>query len=93
MAIYQIIKANNLYTEEAYKAAYDSIYNDYAEEYKKSYCASYGIDIDDMTTQEEQTVDAAVKSYIASELGYEYLSDRAYYQLVFDFLADKVTVE
>ena len=93
MAIYQIIKANNLYTEEAYKAAYDSIYNDYAEEYKKSYCASNGIDIDDMTTQEEQTVDAAVKSYIASELGYEYLSDRAYYQLVFDFLADKVTVE
>lgn len=93
MAIYQIIKANNLYTEESYKAAYDSIYNDYAEEYKKSYCASNGIDIDDMTTQEEQAVDAAVKSYIESNLGYDYLSDRAYYQLVFDFLADKVTVE
>ena len=93
MAIYQIIKANNLYTEEAYKAAYDSIYNDYAEEYKKSYCSSNGIDIDDMTVQESQAVDAAVKSYIESNLGYEYLSDRAYYQLVFDFLADKVTVE
>jgi hypothetical protein len=93
MAIYQIIKDNNLYTEEAYNAAYESIYNDYAEEYKKSYCASNDIDIDDMTTQEAQAVDAAVKSYIASEIGYEYLSDRAYYQLVFDFLADKVTVE
>lgn len=93
MAIYQIIKNNNLYTEEAFKAAYDSIYNDYAEEYKKSYCSSNGIDIDDMTVQESQAVDAAVKSYIESNLGYEYLSDRAYYQLVFDFLADKVTVE
>ena len=93
MAIYQIIKDNNLYTEEAFKAAYDSIYNDYAEEYKKSYCSSNGIDIDDMTVQESQAVDAAVKSYIESNLGYEYLSDRAYYQLVFDFLADKVTVE
>ena len=93
MAIYQIIKTNGLYTEEAYKAAYDSIYNDYAEEYKKSYCSSNGIDIDDMTVQESQAVDAAVKSYIESNLGYEYLSDRAYYQLVFDFLADKVTVE
>ena len=92
MAIYQIIKDNNLYTEEAFKAAYDSIYNDYAEEYKKSYCSSNGIDIDDMTVQESQAVDAAVKSYIESNLGYEYLSDRAYYQLVFDFLADKVTV-
>ena len=93
MAIYQIIKDNNLYTEEAFKAAYDSIYNDYAEEYKKSYCSSNGLDIDDMTVQESQAVDAAVKSYIESNLGYEYLSDRAYYQLVFDFLADKVTVE
>lgn len=93
MAIYQIIKTNGLYTEEAYKAAYESIYNDYAEEYKKSYCNSNGIDIDNMTVQEEQAVDAAVKNYIASNVGYEYLSDRAYYQLVFDFLADKITIE
>ena len=92
MAIYQIIKANNLYNEDSYKAAYDRIYNDYANEYKKSYCDSYGIDIDNMTTQEEAEVEAAVKSYISSEIGYEYLSDRAYYQLVFDFLADKITV-
>lgn len=92
MAIYQIIKANNLYNEDSYKAAYDRIYNDYANEYKKSYCDSYDIDIDNMTTQEEAEVEAAVKSYIASEVGYEYLSDRAYYQLVFDFLADKITV-
>ena len=92
MAIYQIIKANNLYNEDSYKAAYDRIYNDYANEYKKSYCDSYGIDIDNMTTQEAEEVEAAVKSYIASEVGYEYLSDRAYYQLVFDFLADTITV-
>jgi hypothetical protein len=42
-----------------------------------------------MTAQEEQKVDEAVRNYLQSNLGYEYLTDRAYYQLVFDYLTEK----
>lgn len=95
MAIHQIIKDKNLNPEvakgeeSAYDKAYARIYAEYSEEYKRSYCKSNGIDIDDMTTQEEQKVDEAVRSYLQSNLGFEYLTDRAYYQLVFDYLTEK----
>ena len=86
MAVHQIIKDKNLAEGDAYDKAYAKVYADYSEEYKRSYCNSNGIDIDDMTTQEEQKVDEAVRSYLQSNLGYEYLTDRAYYQLVLDYI-------
>ena len=89
MVVYQIIKNEGLYSKEAYDAAYEKVCNDYSEEYRKSYCKTNGIDIDDMTVQEKQAVDAAVKTYLYSNLGYEYLADRAYYQLVFDYFTAK----
>ncbi len=89
MAIHQIIKDKNLNTGDAYDVAYAKVCAEYSDEYKRSYCNSNGIDIDDMTTQEEQRVDEAVRSYLQSSLGYEYLTDRAYYQLVFDYLTEK----
>lgn len=89
MAIHQIIKDKNLNTGDAYDKAYAKVCAEYSEEYKKSYCNSNGIDIDDMTTQEEVKVEEAVRNYLQSSLGYEYLTDRAYYQLVFDYLTEK----
>ena len=89
MAIHQIIKDKNLNTGDAYDKAYAKVCDDYSEEYKRTYCKSNGIDIDNMTAQEEQKVDEAVRNYLQSNLGYEYLTDRAYYQLVFDYLTEK----
>ena len=89
MAIHQIIKDKNLNTGDAYDKAYAKVCDDYSEEYKRTYCKSNGIDIDDMTAQEEQKVDEAVRNYLQSNLGYEYLTDRTYYQLVFDYLTEK----
>ncbi len=86
MAVHQIIKDKKLAEGDAYDEAYAKVYDDYSEEYKRSYCNSNGIDIDDMTAQEEQKVDEAVRSYLQSNLGYEYLTDRAYYQLVLDYI-------
>ena len=88
MAVHQIIKDKNLNVDGAYDAAYAAICDEYSAEYKKSYCTSNGIDIDNMTAQEKQAVDAAAKSYLQSSLGFEYLKDRAYYQLVLDYIID-----
>ena len=92
MAIHQIVKDKNLAANGAYDAAYAAVYAEHSEEYKKSYCANYGIDIDNMTAQEKQTVDAAVKSYLQSSLGFEYLTDRAYYQLVLDYIMENTNL-
>lgn len=89
MAIHQIIKDKNLNTGDAFKNAYDKLYNEYYNEYAEYYCTSNGIDIDEMTATQKDAVDAATKSYLQSNVGYEYLTDRAYYQLVFDYLLEK----
>ena len=89
MAIHQIIKDKNLNTGDAFKNAYDKLYNEYYNEYAEYYCTSNGIDIDEMTATQKDAVDAATKSYLQSSVGYEYLTDRAYYQLVFDYLLEK----
>lgn len=89
MAIHQIIKDKNLNTGDAFKNAYDKLYNEYYNEYAEYYCTSNGIDIDEMTATQRDAVDAATKSYLQSSVGYEYLTDRAYYQLVFDYLLEK----
>ena len=92
MAIHQIIKDKNLAKDGAYDAAYAKVCDMYSKDYRASYCNSNGIDIDDMTVQEEQQVDAAVKSYLQSSLGYEYLADRAYYQLVLDYIIENTNL-
>lgn len=92
MAVHQIIKDKNLNVDGAYDAAYAAICDEYSAEYKKSYCTSNGIDIDNMTAQEKQAVDAAAKSYLQSSLGFEYLKDRAYYQLVLDYIIDNTNL-
>ena len=92
MAVHQIIKDKNLNVDGAYDAAYAAVCDEYSAEYKKSYCTSNGIDIDNMTAQEKQAVDAAAKSYLQSSLGFEYLKDRAYYQLVLDYIIDNTNL-
>ena len=93
MVVYYLIQKNSLANDEAYKAAYNNLLDEYKNEYKKSYCTSNGYDIDNLTALEAQKVDAAVKSYIESQ-GYDYFVERAYYQLVFNYLLDgKVATE
>ena len=78
-----IIEAEGL--ANGYDAAYDAICDEYSEAYRISYAKQNDIDLDNMTEQEAKQVRDAANSYLSSSVGYDYLTERAYYQLVLDY--------
>ena len=78
-----IIEAEGL--TDGYDAAYDAICDEYSEAYRISYAKQNDIDLDNMTEQEAKQVRDAANSYLSSSVGYDYLTERAYYQLVLDY--------
>ncbi len=70
---------------DGYDAAYKAICEEYSAAYKLSYAKQQGIDLDNMTEKEAKQVRDAVNAYLSSSIGYEYLTERAHYQLVLDW--------
>lgn len=68
-----------------YEAAYDAICDEYSAAYRTNYAKQQGIDLDNMTENEAKKVRDAVNNYLSSSIGYEYLTERAHYQLVLDW--------
>lgn len=78
-----IIAEENL--ADDYDAAYASVCEKYSAAYRTTYAKQQGIDLDNMTENEAKKVRDAVNSYLSSSIGYEYLTERAHYQLVLNW--------
>lgn len=87
MIVYSILKAKVSDYEDKYDARYAALCAELSDEYKESYCEENDIDLDDMTPQEKEKVDDAVDSYLY-ELGYDYIIERTYYELVIDWVLE-----
>lgn len=91
-----IIEAEGL--ADGYEAAYNKLCDEYSEAYRISYAKQNDIDLDNMTENEAKKVRDAANSYLSSSIGYDYLTERAHYQLVLDWYttgagAEYVTVK
>lgn len=87
MIVYSILKAKVSDYKDKYDARYAALCAELSDEYKESYCEENDIDLDDMTPQEKEKVDDAVDSYLY-ELGYDYIIERTYYELVIDWVLE-----
>ena len=83
LIVHYIIAAEGL--ADGYDKTYDAICEKYSESYRNSYAKNQDIDLDNMTEKEAKQVRDAVNNYLASNVGYDYLTERAYYQLVLDW--------
>ncbi len=70
---------------DGYDAAYAAVCEEYSAAYRVSYAKQQGIDLDNMTEKEAKQVRDAVNTYLAGSAGYDFLTERAYYQLVLDW--------
>ena len=86
LIVHYIIAAEGL--ADGYDATYDAICEKYSESYRTSYAKNQDIDLDNMTEKEAKQVRDAVNNYLASNVGYDYLTERAHYQLVLDYFTE-----
>lgn len=86
LIVHYIIAAEGL--ADGYDATYDAICEKYSESYRISYAKNQDIDLDNMTEKEAKQVRDAVNNYLASNVGYDYLTERAHYQLVLDYFTE-----
>ena len=96
LIVHYIIEAEGL--ADGYDAAYKAVCDEYSAAYKISYAKQNDIDLDNMTENEAKKVRDAANSYLSSSIGYDYLTERAHYQLVLDWYttgagAEYVTVK
>lgn len=92
MVVYTILKKEIPDYEDKYDARYAALCAELSDEYKESYCDSKDIDLDDMTPAEEEQVREAVDEYLA-ELGYDYIIERTYYELVIDWVLENSNLD
>lgn len=83
LIVHYIIEAEGL--ADGYEAAYNAVCDEYSAAYRTTYAKQQGIDLDNMTENEAKQVRDAVNNYLSSSIGYEYLTERAHYQLVLDW--------
>lgn len=82
LIIHYIIATEGL--ADGYDAAYKAVCDEYSAAYKISYANQNDIDLENMTEKEAKQVRDAVNAYLASNIGYDYLTEFAHYQLVLD---------
>ena len=83
LIVQYIIAEENLAGD--YDAVYAAVCEKYSASYRTTYAKQQGIDLDNMTENEAKKVRDAVNNYLSSSIGYEYLTERAHYQLVLDW--------
>ncbi len=83
LIVHYIIAEENLAGD--YDAVYAAVCEKYSAAYRTTYAKQQGIDLDNMTENEAKKVRDAVNNYLSSSIGYEYLTERAHYQLVLDW--------
>ena len=82
LIIHYIIATEGL--ADGYDAAYKAVCDESSAAYKISYANQNDIDLENMTEKEAKQVRDAVNAYLASNIGYDYLTEFAHYQLVLD---------
>ena len=83
LIVHYIIAEENLAGD--YDAVYAAVCEKYSAAYRTNYAKQQDIDLDNMTENEAKKVRDAVNNYLSSSIGYEYLTERAHYQLVLDW--------
>lgn len=83
LIVQYIIAEENLAGD--YDAVYAAVCEKYSASYRTNYAKQQGIDLDNMTENEAKKVRDAVNNYLSSSIGYDYLTERAHYQLVLDW--------
>jgi hypothetical protein len=83
LIVHYIIAEENL--ADGYDAVYAAVCEKYSAAYRTTYAKQQGIDLDNMTENEAKKVRDAVNNYLSSSIGYDYLTERAHYQLVLDW--------
>lgn len=93
LIVHYIIEAEGL--ADGYDAAYKAVCDDYSAAYELNYCKQNDIDVDEAnrTEKEAKQVRDAVNTYLASSVGYDYLTERAHYQLVLNYFTEGAGAE
>ena len=93
LIVHYIIEAEGL--ADGYDVAYKDVCDDYSAAYELNYCKQNDIDVDEAnrTEKEAKQVRDAVNTYLASSVGYDYLTERAHYQLVLNYFTEGAGAE